>query len=77
MSGCSFDPAMNAHISALSGRERWALYVTFAALPGACVFTWLGLYAAVAYEILVWIPQQRLFDHLRLAETLPFVTGRK
>ena len=53
------------------------MYVTFAALPGACVFTWLGLYAAVAYEILAWIPQQRLFDHLRLAETLPFATGRK
>lgn len=63
---------MNKHVSALPARERWALYFTFAALPGMCVFTWFGFTAAVVYEMVVWVPQQKLFDHLQLETTLPF-----
>lgn len=41
-------------------------------LPGLTVSVVFGFAWSLAFEALVWIPQQRLFDRLELAKTLPF-----
>ena len=56
----------------LNTRERWVLYFVLSGLPGLNVALWFGFPAAILFEIVVWIPQQRLFDSLELAKTLPF-----
>ena len=58
------------NLQGLKSRERWALYFTFTALPGACILTGFGWAAAIIYELLTWYPQQRFFDHLKLADTI-------
>lgn len=56
----------------LSTRDRWLLYFVLTALPGLNISVWFGFAWAMAFEVLVWIPQQRVFDALNLASTLPF-----
>ena len=56
----------------LTTRERWILYFVLTGLPGMCVMQWFGFSYAMVFEVIAWIPQQRLFDSLELAKTLPF-----
>lgn len=62
---------MNKNLARLTMPQRWGYYVTFAALPGACVMALAGLDAAIVFELVVWIPQQRLFDTLQLVKSFP------
>jgi len=50
------------------------VYLVLATLPGLTVQVWFGFAWAMVFEVFAWLPQQRLFDALRLAETLPFRT---
>ncbi|TCV82715.1 hypothetical protein EDC63_11932 [Sulfurirhabdus autotrophica] len=61
-------------INHLNTRDRWLLYFVLTSLPGLNIFIWFGFTAAVVFELLMWIPQQRLFDVLELSKTLPFYT---
>lgn len=63
---------LSPKISTLNNRERWVLYLVLSGLPGLNVALWFGFSAAILFEIIVWIPQQRLFDSLELAKTIPF-----
>jgi hypothetical protein len=63
---------MPAPCATLSKRDRWMVYLVLAALPGLTVQVWFGFAWAMVFEVFAWLPQQRLFDALRLAETLPF-----
>ena len=63
---------MPAPCKKLSTRERWILYFVIAALPGLNVSVWFGFAWSMVFEAVVWIPQQRLFDALDLARTLPY-----
>ena len=56
----------------LTTRERWLLYFVLTGLPGMNVMLWFGFSASMVYELVTWMPQQRLFDSLDLAKTLPF-----
>lgn len=57
---------------ALSTRERWVLYFVLTALPGLNITVWFGFAWSMVFELIVWIPQQRIFDALDLAKTLPY-----
>jgi len=59
----------------LAAWRRWVLYFAITGLPGLCVFRVFGWYGSIVYELVMWIPQQRLFDRLRLAETLPYANA--
>jgi hypothetical protein len=59
-------------LARLTKLQRWALYGTFAVLPGLVVMTWFGWWAALGFEVLASRPQQRLFDTLNLAAALPW-----
>ena len=63
---------MPAPRAALTSRQRWVLYFVLTGLPGLNVTVWFGFGWAMVFEAFVWIPQQRLFDVLELAKTLPF-----
>jgi hypothetical protein len=56
----------------LTKRDRWLVYFVLAALPGLTVQAWFGFAWAMIFEVFVWVPQQHLFDALKLAETLPY-----
>lgn len=66
---------MRASLQTLTAWQRWLLYLTFTGLPGLCVSRFFGWHGALIYELLMWIPQQRIFDALRLADTLPFANA--
>lgn len=53
----------------LSPRDRWLLYLVLTTLPGLNIALWFGFTASVLFEILTWIPQQKLFNALQLAHT--------
>lgn len=36
------------------------------------VMVWFGLGWSLVFEVFMWLPQQWLFDTLKLEETLPF-----
>lgn len=63
---------MPAPAKNLSTRDRWLVYLVLAALPGMNVTAWFGFWWSMLFELVIWLPQQRLFDALHLAETLPF-----
>jgi len=63
---------MRANLRNLTAWQRWIVYFAITALPGLCVFRLFGWPGSIVYELVMWIPQQRIFDHLRLAETLPY-----
>lgn len=63
---------MNEACKKLSSRDRWLVYLTIAGLPGLAISVIFGFAWSLVFEVIVWIPQQRLFDSLELAKTLPF-----
>jgi hypothetical protein len=63
---------MSAPCKTLSTRDRWLVYFVMAALPGLNISVWFGFAWSMVFELVMWIPQQRLFDALGLAETLPY-----
>ena len=63
---------MNPATQKLSSLQRWALYLVLTGLPGLTVSVLFGFGWALLFELVAWIPQQRLFDLLELAKTLPF-----
>lgn len=54
----------------LTPLQRWCLYIVLTGLPGMNVATWFGFQWAMLFELVAWIPQQRIFDALELAKTL-------
>ena len=67
---------MNLACKKLSSSERWALYLVLSGLPGLTTSVVFGFGWALLFEVIAWIPQQRLFDSLELAQTLPFQEHR-
>ena len=67
---------MKAYIHKLSSFQRWLIYLCVGAVPGLIVQVVFGFLWALMFELIVWVPQQRLFDALRLAETLPYQQKR-
>ena len=67
---------MNAACRKLSSSERWLLYLVLTGLPGISISVLFGFGWALLFEAIAWIPQQRLFDDLELAKTLPFQDGQ-
>jgi len=63
---------MNAACQKLSTRQRWFLYLVLTGLPGLTVSVLFGFGWSLLLEAVIWIPQQRFFDELELAKTLPF-----
>ena len=63
---------MNAACQKLSAKERWLLYFVLTGLPGLSISVAFGFGWSLVFEVFAWIPQQRLFDHLELAKTLPY-----
>ena len=61
-----------ARLRSLSGAQRWLVYFATTGLPGFVIFRTWGWPASILYELVFWIPQQRFFDWLHLAETLPY-----
>ena len=61
---------MNAACKKLCTKERWLLYFVLTGLPGLSISVAFGW--SLLFEVFAWIPQQRLFDNLELAKTLPF-----
>lgn len=50
---------------------RWLLYYALTSTPGVLVFFVFGFSVALLFELVTWVPQQRFFDFLGLADTLP------
>jgi hypothetical protein len=67
---------MNAACRKLSSLERWLLYLVVTGLPGLIISVVFGFGWALLFEAIAWVPQQRFFDHLELAKTLPFQDAR-
>ena len=63
---------MRAPSKTLSVRDRWLIYLVIAGMPGLLVSVLFGFAWSMAFEVVAWVPQQRLFDALRLKETLPY-----
>jgi hypothetical protein len=63
---------MPPSLEKLTSAQRWAFYFTFAGLPGINFMHSYGFLVAVVYEIIIWVPQQQLFDYLQLDKTLPY-----
>lgn len=59
----------------LSSKERWILYFVFCGLPGLNVALWFGFQASLLFELFVWIPQQRIFDHFELEKSFSRFQG--
>ena len=67
---------MNAACQRLSSLERWLLYLVVTGLPGLTICVVFGFGWSLLFEAITWFPQQRFFDHLELAKTLPFQDER-
>lgn len=65
-------PALPAPSKNLTTRDRWLVYLVLAGLPGFYVSTIFGFGWSMVFEVFAWLPQQSLFDALRLKETLPY-----
>jgi hypothetical protein len=68
---------MNAACRKLSTRDRWLLYLVVTGLPGLTISVLFGFGWSLLFEAIVWIPQQRFFDELELAKSLPFQDLRR
>ena len=66
---------MNVACQKLSSSERWLLYLVLTGLPGLSISVLFGFGWALLFEAIAWMPQQRFFDYLELAKTLPFQEG--